>query len=323
MTTSGFGPLSKFTGAFSTPQNSPGLNAIFRPQSTQTPTVAGGSNNVLELNVTREILTFLNTVGDLGVPVNRGSVQGDITLAPVFYNYYVEDASVPKTLANVAAGKPVIHEEVGMWILSPATTDPAEPATVQRLGSIPHGVAFNMQGTYSTISGPPVIPPMNCSDSTVPTGIQPFITGSNPPQMVPTPSLTAATQGTARLPQDLTSYIKAGTITQAILSDPNTLLRQQIAKQNISSTTIIKVDTQPAAPLFGGGVTNTAFLLSNAACTRIRSTWYIETLNLGLLGSWPQIQYTQEVFLDFDGITFPHMTVATLQIDPLPPPLLL
>src|SRR6202042_30466 len=112
-------------------------------------------------------------------------------------------------------------------------------------------------------------------------------------------------------------------ITQAILNDPNTLLRSQIAKQKISSTTIITLDTQPAASLAGGGVTNTAFLLSNAECTRVRSTWYLETLDLGLLGKWPQIQYTQEVFLDFDGITFPHITVATLQIDPLPPPLVL
>jgi hypothetical protein len=39
-----------------------------------------------------------------------------------------------------------------------------------------------------------------------------------------------------RIPQDLTSFAAAGTITQAMLDDPNTLLRNHIASQNITST---------------------------------------------------------------------------------------
>lgn len=315
-------PLAAFTGTYGGPSNSSGLNAIFRPQSTQTPSLPGGSPNILELNVVHELLTFINSPGELGVPVNRGSVQGDITLMPVFYDHYVQDAAIPNNPANVKAGKAIIHQEVGMWLLSPATTDPAEQPTVQRLGSLPHGVAFNMQGTYTTIAGPPTIPPMNTADAEVPNGITPFVTGSNPPVLVPMPSLTAAASGTARLPQDLTSYIKAGTITQAILDDPNSLLRAAIANQNITSTTILSVDTNPAPPLVGGGVTNSAFLLSNATCTRARCTFYIETVK-GVLGTHPQIQYSQEVLLQFGGITYPHMTVATLTRDPLPPPLVL
>jgi hypothetical protein len=58
-----------------------------------------------------------------------------------------------------------------------------------------------------------------------------------------------------------------GTITQALLDDPNSLLRAQIAGQTILSTTtlIVKTDptTPPTAPLFGGGTDNIAFLLGD------------------------------------------------------------
>ena len=40
------------------------------------------------------------------------------------------------------------------------------------------------------------------------------------------PSQTAVTQGTARIPQDLTPWLNAGTITQGLLDDPNQMLRK-------------------------------------------------------------------------------------------------
>lgn len=80
---------------------------------------------------------------------------------------------------------------------------------------------------------------------------------------IPFQSQTAAAQGTARLPQDLTSFISAGTITQAILDDPNTVLRNHISGQNITAFTVISIATNPTAPLFGGGVDNIAFLLGD------------------------------------------------------------
>lgn len=319
MTTPNLGPLAQFTGTYGGPTNSSGLSSIFRPQSPQTPTAGmpAGALNVLQLTVVREVLMFTSNPGLIGVPVNRGSIQGDITLVPIIYSHYVEDQAIPETLSNLSTGAGVIHEEVGMFLVTPATTAPAEPVTICRGGFLPHGVSFAMQGPAVTIQGPPTIPPMNCSDSATPTGITPFITGSHPPALVPQPSLTVTNKGTARLPQDLTSMVAAGNISQAILNDPNTILRNVTAKQNITSTTIITLDTH--GPIPGGGVTNTAFLLSNATCTRARSTFYIEMVNLGLLGTWPQIQYTQEILLDFDGITYPHMTVATLTRDPFPP----
>lgn len=296
-----YGPLKDLVGAYGGPYKSSGLNLIHRPSSAKTPTpgMPSGATSVLQVSEILENLRFLDAPGILGVPVNRGSFQqGDVTLVPVFYEQYVEDKAVPETLANLASGAGVIHNESGMWLLQPVTND--QPAVVQRLAVIPHGVAFIAEGTYSTVTGAPVIPPVSAV---------PFKTDTG--EKLPTPSLTASATGTARLPQTLPA-----TVTQEVLDDPNTLLRNAIKGKNITSTVVLSVDSD------NGGVSNTGFLKKNAVCTRVRSTFYIETVNLWGFSS-PQIQYFQEVFLEFGGVTYPHITVATLGRDPLPSPVVI
>ena len=84
------------------------------------------------------------------------------------------------------------------------------------------------------------------------------------------PSQTAADANTLRIPQDLGPFITRGTITQAMLDDPNSLLRDLVTKQNVISTTTLFISTAPPPPvgLFGGGTDNIAFLLGQAAATR-------------------------------------------------------
>jgi hypothetical protein len=83
------------------------------------------------------------------------------------------------------------------------------------------------------------------------------------------PSQTATNANTARIPQNLSSFIAAGTITQALLDDPNSLLRNHIGKQKIIKTVALIISTAPPPPppLFGGGTDNTAFLLGQPAAT--------------------------------------------------------
>ena len=45
------------------------------------------------------------------------------------------------------------------------------------------------------------------------------------------------------MPEDLTTFSAAGTITQAILGDPTTILRDHIAGQTIASTAAISICT--------------------------------------------------------------------------------
>jgi hypothetical protein len=194
--------------------------------------------------------------------------------------------------------------------------------------------------------------------------ITPFKTG-NPADKIRFASQTANDPKTPRIPQDLTSFIAAGTITQTLLDNPNSLLSSHILKQNITSTTTIVVSTAPPPPPqalpFGGGVDNIAFLLGQAAAAQPNAQalqmiafFWIETVEETIevpewrVGSAPflikatrsapgqhvptfsvtpphdilkptkitvkftQIQYSQTVFLNFAGLTWPHVSVNTL-----------
>lgn len=343
------GPLAAFTGTFT----GNGFNTIFRPDSPTTPTPlpipVAGSDNVLELNLTSETLSFSPALGS--VP-NRGMVQGDAFLNGVPYLQSISDVTNPAQPTG-------IHLEPGLWVCVPPTTDPKEGQEVARMASIPHGTTVLAQGTSSTINGPPVIPPVD---------ITPFQGATK----FPFASQTATSHGSARIPQDLTSFIAAGTITQAMLTDPNTVLRNAIAGQHITHTTVINISTSPASPLFGGGAENIAFLMGdaggvkpNARTTLMTATFWIETVQHTILapifkvgdpplivqpegpaplggvnpsfivhppGPIPiprpitvtstQIQYSQTVMLSFNGLTWPHVSVATLRPSsaiPIPP----
>jgi hypothetical protein len=339
------GPLTHFKGIFV----GDGFNQIFRPDNPETPTVlpvpVGASDNILELNLTRETLSFSKSLGS--VP-NRGSVQGDAFLNGVPYL---------QTINDVTTGRKVgIHFEPGMWIIVPPTTDPNEGSTLARMASIPHGTTINAQGVFSQHAGPPLIGNQN---------ITPFIEGQ-PNNHIPFPSQQVTAHGTPRIPQDLTPFINNGTIDQNILDDPNTVLREAIQGLDITHTITIIIATDPASPLFGGGTDNIAFLWGNAGAVQsanpsgqnaqtleMNAIFWIETVErtitvddlkagqvttvrpaatgkrqpvpsfrvrapkaitspVHIKVSYPQIQYSQRVILNFAGLGWPHVSVATL-----------
>jgi hypothetical protein len=326
----GLGPLTAFTGTF----HGNGFNTIFRPDigsPTKLP-IPVASDNLLELNLVSQTLSFSRPLGS--VP-NRGEVTPDIFLNGVTYLLTVSDITDP--------AKPIgIHFEPGLWMHIPATKDPAEATTLVRMASIPHGTTICAQGTSREFSGPPTIPPVNIT-----------------PDTGPFPSQTASNPRTARIPQNLDRFIKDGSITQAILDDPNTILRNAIADQTILSTTELGVATTPQSPLFGGGTDNIAFLLGDQAAIQPNSqslsmgcAFWIETVqHVITVPAWTpgqpplaipaptasgpapvflvtpptavtqprplkvtstQIQYSQTVILNFNGITWPHISLGTL-----------
>jgi hypothetical protein len=338
------GPLSAFVGDWV----GNGLNTIFRPNNSVTPTPLPvpfpGSDNILELNLTSESLSFSPRLGS--VP-NRGTTpQGDIFLNGVPYLQTINDI----TIHGESVG---IHVEPGLWMHVPSTNVPPLGETVVRMASIPHGTTIEAQGTFLSVAGPPTINPVD---------ITPFQTG-NPANKIPFPSQTAANPNTPRIPQDLSTFIAAGTITQALLNDPNTLLRNHISKQTITNTVVIIISTAPPPPpnLFGGGTDNIAFLLGqpaatapNAQAVQMTAIFWIETVEEKILVPpyhvgeppfaikakpsvpgqrvptfsvtppfdlempreitvrFPQIQYTQTVMLNFNTLTWPHVSVNTL-----------
>jgi hypothetical protein len=270
------GPLSAFVGDWV----GNGFNTIFRPDSAATPTPLPNPvpppppprDNILELNLTSESLSFSPRLGS--VP-NRGTgAQPDAFLNGVPYLQTISDI----TIHGEHVG---IHVEPGIWIHVPATTVPQLGESVTRMASIPHGTTIEAQGLVAPAQpGRPTIAPVD---------ITPFVTGSNPPKQVTFASQTASNPNTPRIPQDLGPFITRGTITQAMLDDPNSLLRDLITKQNIVSTTTIFVSTAPPPPVgfFGGGTDNIAFLLGqpavpppapNAQALQMTAVFWIETV---------------------------------------------
>jgi hypothetical protein len=326
-----------------------GFNTIFRPDSPQTPTPlphAAGGDNVLELNLTSETLVFSAALGNIP---NRGMVQADAFLNGVPYLQTINDVTTGQSTG--------IHFEPGLWIAVPATADPAEGQTLVRMASIPHGTTICAQGTSRSFPGAPTIPKAP---------ITPFQAG-NPKSEIRFASQTASDASTARIPQDLTNLIKAGTITQEILDDPNTVLRNHLAGKTVVATTEISITTAAEPPLFGGGVDNIAFLLGgpnalanpdpagqNAQTLKMKATFWIEEIQHTIIVppfkpgdppvpfrpepgapghplpqflirppipipeprpitvTSPQIQYSQRVELNFNTLTWPHVSVATL-----------
>jgi hypothetical protein len=284
---------------------------------------------------------------------NRGfDTQEDIFLNGVPYQQFIDDVTTlpPRS----------IHFEPGIWLSIPATTTPKQCMTLARMACIPHGTTVNAQGTFNSKAGRPIIPTVD---------ITPFNSRGIRAPVLAYPSLNATNHNTFRLPQNLAPFIAAGTITQRMLNDPNTVLRDQIANQNISETVTIDISTSPTAPLFGGGLTNIAFLIGesplstsgrgqNAHAVLMKATYWIETVIYQInvppmragdaplvlspvqtdppiplvprfLVSIPfveggrfaggsitmstiQIQYSQEVILNFDGMSWPHVSVASL-----------
>jgi hypothetical protein len=65
-----------------------------------------------------------------------------------------------------------------------------------------------------------------------------------------------------------------------------------------------------AAP--SGGITNIPFVVQNANATQMDAIFWIEKVLQPDGSTFMQLQYTQTVILNFLGINWPHVSVATL-----------
>lgn len=281
------GPLAALAGNW----GGKGFNVIWRPNHTPP-----GQDRFLELNLTLDSIDFTAISG--AVP-NRGLLQPDINMFGLTYLQQISDA-------NLDAG---LHIEPGIWAVVPQTTDPADPATVVRMGSIPHGTTILAQGTATSAPGAPNIPNIN---------ILPFFIGS------PGSTLNFPEQNLLTATAFRSSAAQLVGITQGMVDNPNSVLQDAIAGQTILSTTTLQITTQPTAPITGGGTANTAFLAGaaggpNAVSAQVSATFWIETVKG--TPDFLQLQYSQLVLLNFNGLSWPHVTVGTLKKDvPVIPP---
>ena len=202
-----------------------------------------------------------------------------------------------------------LHVEPGIWANVPTTTDPTEPATVVRMASIPHGTVILAQGTTrasarnSSCAGQQHHPLPDRQPSATNsefanaeqtfTGAQPVRTDLLPPR------LSGRDAGHGQEPEQ-----------RAPGRAPGAAHEEQDVHQ---------ISTKHN-PVKGGGTANTAFLASggppggNANATEVDATFWIETIaGTGGQPDTPAVAVPQLVQLDFNGLRWPHVTVATLR----------
>jgi hypothetical protein len=295
------GPLAELPGAAQLPGTwvGHGFNTIWRPHRAST-----GQDRFLELNRTDEAIVFTRINGPIP---NRGLAMPDVNMFGVTYMQQINEANEP------AKG---LHIEPGIWANVPQTSDPIEPPTVVRMASIPHGTVVLAQGVSQVLAGGPQHIPDN--------NILPFFFGQQPPAnsdfhnvalTFPELDLSIPTQFRFASPG----------VTQDMVKNPNSVLQQalQSALQgtNMKGRTFLQVSTTNDPIKGGGGTANTAFLASshnpsggNARTAQVDATFWIETIaGTGGNPDVHQLQYTQTVMLDFNGIHWPHVTVGTLR----------
>jgi hypothetical protein len=364
-----------FTAEVNDPLLAPGVNPIRR---------------YLMLNKTSESFDFHVIPGQVpnrglqqgnnGTPqAQPGTPQEDIFLYGLHYLQRVSDDDKKGFLD---AGQ-ALHLEPGLFMYVPpnynsfvegySTTEP----TIVRMGSIPHGVNVLMQGTAPSatpVSGPPVIPdtypnpsmPVALVGAPTPVpggnpavvglGIQPFASVNPPPNnehsvpevrisndVLPTP---AAAGGPVQSNGKYPHYF------QAIINNPNSVLQDHIAHQEILGSITIQMSTEAVSPgvsqipFLGVAENNgTSYLASTQNNCYVRSaaaTFWLEWVkapgephryhNHHLFGSdgdhgplrrldpylgeptYLQLQYSQTVILVFNGVFWPHITVATMHL---------
>jgi hypothetical protein len=364
-------PLTQFQGAYA----GNGFNLIFRPRPSndQTPfdnPPVGPNDNVLELNLTTEQLTFGETIGDIP---NRGlnqNNQTDVNLGGFPYLQTIQDVTNRETGKGDRIKPTGIHFEPGMWLNVPATDSPKNGPSVVRMASIPHGTTINAQSLSpakqaTALGGNAGAPSFDTIDTT------PFPIGTNT-SLNPNPfaaSMDAISTNSPRIPQLLAKFAQAGTITTAIIKNPNLVLQNAIKGQDIRENITFEVSTgSPTEKINGGGTANISFLAGtqdpgttslptspNALAPFMKARFWVETVaydvvvprfttkdTVLLKPTMPkdstaptpvsavtppsklpsqsktikipgvQIQYSQTVFLNFAGLTWPHVSVATL-----------
>lgn len=107
-------------------------------------------------------------------------------------------------------------------------------------------------------------------------------------------------------------------VTQQIVDNPNVVLTAGLANKKITSVTqltISTVDLNP--PSSGGGTSNIAFLTGiggkpNAQAAQMDATFWISEFVDEKGKHRAMLQYSQRVLLNFNTLSWPHVSVATL-----------
>ena len=271
------GPLAGLVGKWS----GRGFNVIWRPNHT------AGQDRFLELNVTSEQLEFTAISGQIP---NRGLLQPDINMFGLTYLQQISDA-------NLKAG---LHIEPGLWVAVPKTSNPNVVPTVARLASIPHGTVILVQGTASTAAAAPNIPAVSIKPFTHRPAERPIrLPRADPGHAHQLPDLRRRADrrhaGHGQRPQQRPARGDRG---------PAHHLHDYAARDHRRCPGARRRDREYRLPK--GGAQG-----PNAVTASVSATFWLETVQGQPAPS--QLQYAQTVMLNFNGLSWPHITVGTLR----------
>jgi len=258
-----------------------------------------------------ETLTFS------GIREGIRNAQGDdeINLKALHYLQQIVDMTTSAEL----------HLEPGCWMYVPASTNNnfSTPVQLYRSGVIPHGNSFLAGSTDVRDEKKPPVFEENFSLLPFPQHNESARFGLNPN------GYTSEYTVTTKFPKSLIPKYTDGSDTSLLL-DPTLFLKKDIEGQNICQTktiTISTIDNEFIVDNNGNGVvlgavTNIPSLTIDANVAQVEATFYIEKVkDVDGTFFW-QLQYFQEVYLDFpvkrngvlgNMITWPHVSVATLR----------
>lgn len=261
------GPLANLAGTW----KGTGFSQMWRPDNTDPASDnPSGIRRFLQLNQTAETLTF--TTIPNAIP-NRGvGDQPDITIYGLHYLQSINDGD-PKKFPNHGEA---LHIEPGLFLNVPASGNKSDgtpvadgnvlPATVVRLGTIPHGVSVLMQGlapSVTPVAGAPDIPdiypipelpafvpsppPANAGRGIQPANLGPY-TAANPPlHAVPEVVLANDVAGSqSNGPYDATTGVDPALFQRAV-DNPNQLLKDAIAGQDVLGHITLDLTSEFAA----------------------------------------------------------------------------
>jgi hypothetical protein len=261
-----------------------GINVISLPDFSAGPPETAAATFHLKLHGTTETLEF--------TPVARSATRSiaQSTIGAVLGQFYLQSNGLSYLQrVNDIMTNEMLHMEHGFWLDVPPTAE--STATIARLGAIAHGSSLAAAGSAISITGPPLIGAANTL---------PLLYGQmlGPPLTLPfeNPPLPR----NFKLP---------------FVQNPNLALVEAILPQTIIQTSMLIVSTSATAPtLFspGGGITSIPLVVQTANPTQLDAIVWIETVRRPDGGTFLQLQYTQTVILNFLGIDWPHVSVATL-----------
>ncbi|KAM0343744.1 hypothetical protein ACHAPU_008170 [Fusarium lateritium] len=284
-------------------------------------------------------------------------------MLPLLTPYLQEIEIAPKS-------PPGFHFEPGLWMRVPEVVKiPKKSESFCPMESIPHGTTINAQDFRPAIinKGTPDISGIE---------ITPIAFSlKNGPKKIhfqgakqSFDSQDAHNDASCRLLQDLNPFIRNGIITQAILDDPNNILRDANEGKDVIENTMVFVSINAPADAFGGGTTSIGFNIGansglksesinsgNSNAVDVMAQCWVSKIRIQIeldpsmeIGqkippaaqdlrdavpeffldmdinipstrktvtvAYTQVQYSQMVFLDFNDIKEPHITIAILTL---------